>query len=210
MLIMANSIIKLSPDSKTLLEVYDVENLVIPEGVTKIDKCAATQRVIVTVEIPDSVEEIGKEAFRICRSLQNVVIGAGVKKMGNEAFARCDNLTKVTIKEGVKVIGASAFERCTVLGTVSLPSTLTKIGDFAFARCAITAITIPAKVKTLGDCALCNCVALKEVTILSKFVTGEMLQKAVSGSPVEVVCVPAALVDAFKATLTADIHIETI
>ena len=53
---MDESKIKLTPDGKTVYEVYDVDNLVIPEGVTKIDKCAATQRAIVTVEIPDSVE----------------------------------------------------------------------------------------------------------------------------------------------------------
>lgn len=150
---MDDSKIKLTPDGKTVYEVYDVDNLVIPEGVTKIDKCAATQRAIVTVEIPDSVEEIGKEAFRICNYLQSVTIGAGVKKMGNEAFANCDNLTKVTIKEGVKTIGTYAFRHCKALTDITLPESLTKIGANAFSGCSLNFITIPAKVKTICEWA---------------------------------------------------------
>ena len=208
---MEESKIKLSPDGKTVYEVYDVDNLVIPEGVTKIDKCAATQRMIVTVEIPDSVEEIGKEAFRICRDLQSVTIGAGVKKMGNEAFAGCNKLKTVTIREGAKVVGADAFTRCEALENISLPSTLTKIGAFAFSRCtALTSIVIPAKVKTLGELAFSGCSALKSVTILSGAVTGETFLMAINNCPVEVVRIPAAFVDKFKETFTADISIETI
>ena len=208
---MADSKIKLSPDGKTVYEVYDVENLVIPEGVIKIDRCAASQRAIVTVEIPDSVEEIGKEAFRICRSLQSVTIGACVKKMGNEAFAGCDKLKTVIIREGAKVIGADAFTRCEALESISLPSTLTKIGTFAFSRCtALTSIVIPAKVKTLGELAFSGCSALKNVTILSGAVTGETFLMAFKNCPIEIVRIPAAFVDKFKETFTADIPIETI
>ena len=142
--------INVSADGKTLCEVYDVDNLVIPEGVTKIEKCAASQRSIVSVEIPDSVEEIGKEAFRICRDLQRVTIGAGVKKMGAEAFAGCGSLNSVTIKEGVKLIGESAFWKDAALEQIALPDSLTKISKAAFQSTSLTALRIPANVKSIG------------------------------------------------------------
>ena len=85
-----DSKIKLTPDGKTVYEVYDVDNLVIPEGVTKIDRGAATQRMIVTVEIPDSVEEIGKEAFRICQYLQNIEYLLHRHKKNLLSVKKCD------------------------------------------------------------------------------------------------------------------------
>lgn len=147
---MDSSKLNLSADGKTLYEVYDVDNLIIPEGVTKIDKCAASQRSIETIEIPNSVEEIGKEAFRICKSLQTVIIGAGVKKMGAEAFAGCECLNSVTIKEGAKVIGESAFYKDVALEKITLPESLTKIGKAAFQSTSLAEVRIPANVKTIG------------------------------------------------------------
>lgn len=143
----------LSSDGKTLYEVHNVENLVIPDGVVKIDRCAVSSRGVVTAVIPDSVEEIGREAFRICKSLQSVVIGSGVKKMGQEAFAGCDNLSEVTIKEGAKVIGTLAFYRDKALEHISLPQSLTKIGEDAFCGSGLTSIVIPIGVKSIGPSA---------------------------------------------------------
>ena len=79
---------------------YDrVDNIVIPEGVTKINDYAFyCCNYLKSVVIPDSVTSIGDWAFYYCTSLTSVVIGNSVTSIGNEAFAYCYSLTSVTFK----------------------------------------------------------------------------------------------------------------
>ncbi len=78
---------------------------------------------IVSVTIPDSVTEIGKNAFyaRI-DDLINVNIGTDskLKTIGNNAFSGCRALTSVYIPEGVEKIGDSAFNNCGSLNTITV------------------------------------------------------------------------------------------
>ena len=48
--------------------------------------------------IPESVTEIGEEAFAGCDSLKSVNIPASVKSVGRLAFGRCENLTDITFQ----------------------------------------------------------------------------------------------------------------
>jgi hypothetical protein len=68
-----------------------------------------------SVTIPNSVIEIGKEAFRDCTSLESVTIPDSVTSIGNFAFQGCTNLTSITIPSSVTSIGAYAFRGCTDL-----------------------------------------------------------------------------------------------
>lgn len=78
---------------------------------------------IVSVTIPDSVTEIGKNAFyaRI-DDLINVNIGthSKLKTIGNNAFSGCRALTSVYIPEGVEKIGDLAFNNCGSLNTITV------------------------------------------------------------------------------------------
>lgn len=92
--------------------------------------------------IPDSVTEIGKEAFFYCRGLKAVIIPDSVKKIGD-----------------------SAFQECKSLNTVSIPDSVTSIGEYAFSGCAaLTGITIPASVTALAT-AFDDYTPLRSITV---------------------------------------------
>ena len=102
-----------------------VTDLVIPDGVTSIDKntfrgCTSLKSVI----IPDSVTSIGESAFYNCTELKSVIIGNGVTSIGNSAFYNCTGLTSITIPDSVTSIGISAFSGCTELKTVYYTGTV--------------------------------------------------------------------------------------
>lgn len=65
---------------------------IVPDGVKKIDCNAFTFCKAFAFELPDSLEEIGREAFYGCKNLRMVFIPKGVKIIERGAFAFCDNL----------------------------------------------------------------------------------------------------------------------
>ena len=76
---------------------YYLKEVIIPEGVTKIDygafmDCIALRKVI----LPEGVTEIGIKAFYNCRSLRTVIIPKSVKTVGANSFADCYNLGERT------------------------------------------------------------------------------------------------------------------
>lgn len=87
---------------------------------------------LTSVTIPSSITSIGEYAFGFCSSLKSITIPATVKSIGNGAFYGCTSLANVYFKEGLRTIGGYAFEN-TALTAVTLPSTVTSIGVYAFA-----------------------------------------------------------------------------
>ena len=84
------------------------------------------------------------------------------------------------------------------------------VGVSAFEGCTALKVLEANNKGVIGTSAFSGCSALKSVTILSGAVTGETFLMAINNCPVEVVRIPAAFVDKFKETFTADISIETI
>ena len=87
----------------------------------------------ISINIPNTVTEIGDEVFMGAKSLEAVGIPSSVRKIGKRAFYGCSSLKSVVIQNGTESIGESAFAMCSKLSLVSLPTTLTELGDGAFA-----------------------------------------------------------------------------
>ena len=146
-------------------EVRNLNNLVIPNGVTAIKGQAFRDCTNLTsVTIPDSVTSIGNYAFYRC-GLASVTIPDSVTSIGNNAFYGCTNLTSVTIGDSVTSIGNSAFCGCTNLTSVTIPDSVTSIGNYAFYRCGLASVTIPDSVTSIGNNAFYECSKLASVTI---------------------------------------------
>lgn len=62
------------------------------------------------VTIPNSVTNIGENAFFYCTNLTSVTIPDGVTSIGEDAFNYCSGLTSVTIPDSVTSIGKDAFD----------------------------------------------------------------------------------------------------
>ena len=117
-----------------------------------------------TYSIPDSVTNIGSEAFYYCTSLESVKIGNSVKSIGSNAFYCCTSLTNVTIGNSVKSIGEFAFSHCKNLKSITIPDSVTSIASYAFEGCiSLKSVTIPNSVTSIGGYAFFNCSNLKDV-----------------------------------------------
>jgi serine/threonine protein kinase len=117
-------------------------------------------------QIPDSVTEIGKWAFRSCESLQSVSIPESVTEIGDGVFSCCTSLQSVSIPESVTEIGDGAFSWCKSLQSVSIPESVTTIGESAFSCCkSLQSVSVPESVTEIGDGAFDWCESLQSVSI---------------------------------------------
>ncbi len=88
-----------------------------------------------SIEIPDSVTLIDKEAFYQCQKLTNITIPNNVTKLGQMSFYGCISLLNVVVDGKIAEIGNSTFEGCSKLTSVSIPDSVTNIGEKAFYNC---------------------------------------------------------------------------
>ena len=146
---------------------WDVEKIVIEDGVTSIGDCAFYDcHYLTSITIPNSVTSIGIRAFNVCRNLTNITIPDNVTSIGNYAFYYCENLTSVTIPNSVTSIGDFAFYNCRSLTSITIPDRVTSIGNFVFEGCkGLTSITIPDSITSIGDFAFRYCISLTSITI---------------------------------------------
>jgi hypothetical protein len=143
-------------------------DLVMPndDSITIIDDLGfVLQQSLTGVVIPDSVTNIGYQAFNYCIGLTDIVIPDSVTNIGYEAFLECSNLTNLAIGNGVTGIDYGVFSWCESLENVKLPDGLTNIGESAFSDCtSLTSIVIPDSVTSIGDGAFFECSGLLNIT----------------------------------------------
>ena len=88
------------------------------------------------ITIPDTVEEIGEEAFKECSSLEQVVfLGEKINKIGYSAFEKCFNLKECYIPRGLKVLEQRTFKDCIRLKILSIPDSIERIEKNALYNC---------------------------------------------------------------------------
>jgi len=142
-----------------------VGTTVIDDSVTSIGDFAFQNNASLTsISIPRSVLSIGTNAFA-GSGLTSVTIPGSVTSIGNAAFQQTTSLESVTIQEGVTSLPANAFYDSTSLAHVSLPDSLVSIGDNAFYNNALTTLTIPNSVTSIGSYAFAVNRALTSITI---------------------------------------------
>jgi len=93
----------------------NINNLVLPDGMTSIGDNAFRGCSITSVTIPNSVQTIKVSAFENCVNLTSIDIPNSVISIGNRAFYNCNKLEAVTIPNLVQSIGESAFYGCSRL-----------------------------------------------------------------------------------------------
>ena len=83
--------------------------------------------------IPETVEEIGDEAFYRSYSMEQVTIPSSLKQMGEQVFADSPKLKKAIIKS--PMIGKGQFRICNNLEIIEIGDNLREIGAYAFHKC---------------------------------------------------------------------------
>ncbi len=112
------------------------------------------------------ITKIGDQAFNLNRFVQKVEISETIEEIGTEAFRKCTSLTEVVFPENSKIkkIGERAFEDCCVLSTIKLPDTVEEIALNAFEGCEeLETIVLPKNLKTIGDDVFYECRYLHEI-----------------------------------------------
>ena len=136
----------------------DVESVVIPDTVTKIDDYAFCQCTsLKSVKMPNKLTYLGEYAFAYT-AISHITIPEGIKYIYECAFAHCEELESVTIPDSVEKILGYAFRSCDSLNCVVLPENLESIGVLAFADCtSLESIIIPFSVKYIRNDAFDGC-----------------------------------------------------
>lgn len=70
------------------------------------------------IQIPDSVETIGTNAFQNCQDLESITLPASLKTIESSAFSSCRNLSKINLPTSLKAIQSYVFDGCSSLETV--------------------------------------------------------------------------------------------
>ena len=143
----------------------NLQRVVLPESLTGLsgfDGCTS----LTSIDIPNSVVEIGECAFSGCTGLTSIEIPNSVTRIGRSAFSGCTNLTSIEIPNSVTSIDYYAFSGCTGLASIEIPNSVTRIGQYTFSGCTgLTSIELPNSVTYIESCAFEDCTGLTSVEL---------------------------------------------
>ena len=166
-----------SADLKTLVYYLPTradESYEIPAGTEQIAAGAFSGNAYLkNVTIPASVKLLNANAFSNCTKLTGVNFADGSTEplvIGKYAFSGCTSLASIALPSRTSAIEDYAFNGATSLSNVTFAkanevSKLTSIGTSAFFKTALTRVTIPESVRTLGDTVYGNCYSLVTATL---------------------------------------------
>ncbi len=150
-----------------------VKDIVIPEGVTKIEALAFNNgSQFETVTLPSTLQSVGATAFAGCENISKVYYNGDLESwcgitfgtsygssntsnpllLGADLFIGGQKVVDLVVPDTVTSIGWNAFSGCTSIETVSLPSTITSYGHYLFAYCPnLTTVTVADGTADLGN-----------------------------------------------------------
>jgi hypothetical protein len=164
--------------NQAFYECYDLNSVIIPNSVTKIEDSAfAYCGNLTSITFSESVTSIGQWAL-LGSGLEKITVAKGnpvyhsdgnclIETKSKTLIAGCK--TSVIPTDGsVTNIGTSAFADCAGLDSISIPDAVTVIGDRAFMNCHdLSIISIPDSVSAVTERMLFGCSSLKYVYLPS-------------------------------------------
>lgn len=123
---------------------------------------------ITSIVIPNSIIEIGENAFDTCTSLASVIFdeNSNLKKIHHYAFFGCTALASITIPRELSYVGDFVFSYCEKLARVTIPddTKLIALSNGMFYLCtSLKEITIPANIQYINERAFEECSSLTNI-----------------------------------------------
>ena len=120
------------------------------------------------VTIPDTITNIGQNAFMNNTTVEKVIIPNSVTQIDGlvrvdrdiiGAFAYCSSLKEVVFEDGstLNEIPTCTFAGCVQLANISIPNTVTKIGMGAFLDCKALQCALPNSLEIIEIAAFQGC-----------------------------------------------------
>jgi hypothetical protein len=140
-------------DNRNAATPYQLSEIVLPETIEVIDGSAfsgATNLRRVVFPRGSGMTYLGSEAFLDARRFSSFVLPASLTSIGTNVFAY-SGLTDLSFEAGCKltVLPSGTFRSCP-LTAITLPASIREIGDEAFAGSGLPSIDIPATVTSMG------------------------------------------------------------
>ena len=122
----------------------------IPFGTTEICEYAVELSGVFQINLPLSIQNIGKCAFLFCGNLQTINLPDTINLIEESAFSG-SGVTSITLPPSLKIIPNGMFSSCYYLNQITLPYTSSEIGSGAFSGCSsLRNINIPSSVTNVG------------------------------------------------------------
>ena len=107
------------------------DNVVIPDEidgkpVTRLDGSLFLGKAITSVEMPDTIIDIGYNVFEDCDKLTDVKLSNSIKELPTGTFRGCKSLEEVELPEALEKFSTSTFYN-TILKTLNIPKNVKKI-----------------------------------------------------------------------------------
>ena len=141
------------------------ENIVVPEGVTRIRKevfrgCKQLKK----IELPSSLIVIEKDAFNGCFALEEIIIPDNVTEIGERAFRNCSRLKRAALPNSLIALKPYTFSLCKSLEVLEGGSSIEHLGKECFAGCkCLSELSFQKSLVTIGKQAFSSCAMLKEL-----------------------------------------------
>ena len=154
-----------------------VTDLVIPEGIKKVEGIFTRFSGFKSITFPKSLNYLGRNEFSSCKNLNAVYIsdlaawcnidfnGSNPLSIAKNLYLNGNLVTDLVIPGGVTDIKSCAFENCTSVKRVTIGGNVGYIGERAFYGCPISTLDIPYNVHYISSNAFGNCTSLTEVSI---------------------------------------------
>lgn len=151
--------------------IKNITSVIVEEGVTHIGSEAFYYnyggQTITSLTLPCSLKSIGDKAFCYALNIESIEFPQGLVSIGKEAFRLC-HLKEVSFPDTMETIGEYAFY-LNKFQLINLGKGVRSIGSFAFSgkyddECKLESVTIPASVENM-DSAFCGCDDLKEIIL---------------------------------------------
>ena len=97
-----------------------------------------------------TVKYIDDEAFMNCKELTSINLPDSLEEIGSRAFQGCEKLTSITIPNSVVTIYSCAFSGCG-LTNINIPDSVNKIGAYAFENCNLDYVILNKNVEDWGS-----------------------------------------------------------